>query len=311
MTQPSNSSATISRTLFADEYPFESHFLDLDGHRYHYVDEGTGEPLLMVHGNPTWSFAWRKLISGLRNQSRVLAVDHIGCGFSDKPQDYRYDLRQHIDNLCRFVEHHDLKNVTLFAHDWGGAIGMGVAGRMPERFRRFVLFNTAAFRSTRIPFRISLCRIPVLGTLGVRGLNLFSRAALRMAVEKHDRMTPAVRAGYLAPYNSWRNRIAIDRFVKDIPLRPSHPSYRTLVEVENGLEQFRDSPMLLIWGEQDWCFTPCFLEEFQQRFPQAEALLISDAGHYVFEDAHEVILPRVKEFFREHPLAQGREEGSR
>jgi len=295
-------SVTSLRGGFADEYPFESHFLDLDGLRYHYVEEGEGEPLLMVHGNPTWSFAWRNLIRELRDEYRVLAVDHIGCGLSEKPQNYDYVLARHIDNLCRFLENRELQSVTLFGHDWGGCIGMGAAVQMPERFSRFVLFNTAAFRSTRIPLRIALCRIPVLGKIGVRGLNLFSRAALRMAVVNHSRMTGAVKAGYLAPYNSWRNRIAVHRFVQDIPLKPSHRSYATLVEIENGLAQFRDHPMLFIWGEKDWCFTPAFLKEFQQRFPATETLRLPDAGHYVFEDAHEQILPRVREFLTTHPL---------
>jgi cis-3-alkyl-4-acyloxetan-2-one decarboxylase len=289
------------RTGFEAEYPFASRSLEIDGLRYHYIDEGAGEPLLMVHGNPTWSFAWRKMIAGLKGNSRTLAVDHIGCGFSEKPRDYPYTLRRHVDNLCRFVESLDLRDITLFGHDWGGCIGMGAAVRLPERFRRFVLFNTAAFRSRRIPLRIAVCRIPLLGAIGVRGLNLFSRAALRMAVVDRSRMTPAVRAGYLAPYDGWNNRIAVHRFVQDIPLKPSHPSYDTLVEIENGLEQFRDRPMLFVWGERDWCFTRAFLEEFQRRFPQAETLRLPDAGHYVFEDAPERILPRVRDFLKTDP----------
>lgn len=171
---------------------------------------------------------------------------------------------------------------------------MGVAGRMPHRFARFVLLNTAAFRSTRIPLRISVCRIPLLGALGVRGLNLFARAALSMAVEKQ--LPPDVCAGLVAPYDTWANRVAVQRFVEDIPLDPSHPSYKTLTEVEDGLTQFRDKPMLLIWGMRDWCFTPQFLEEFERRFPNATALRIPDAGHYVFEDAREQVLARIREF---------------
>ena len=290
----------LSRKGFTEEYPFESHFLELDGLRYHYVDEGAGEPLLMVHGNPTWSFAWRNLIKDLSRDYRVLAVDHMGCGFSDKPQDYRYVLEQHVENLCRFVEGVDLAGITLFAHDWGGAIGMGTAQRLPEKFSRFVLFNTAAFRSQRIPLRISVCRIPLFGAAAVRGLNLFARCALRMAVEKHERMTPAVKAGYLAPYDSWSHRIAVLRFVQDIPLSEAHPSYPTLVRIEEGLEAFQHTPILLVWGERDWCFTVDFLEEFQRRFPHAETLRIPDAGHYVFEDAFERIIPRVREFLETH-----------
>ena len=129
-----------SRDGFADEYPFESHWLDLDGVRMHFVDEGPrdGEPVLCVHGNPTWSFIWRRLIRELSPQRRVIAVDHIGCGFSDKPQEYPYRLEQHVTNLRRLIESLDLKNITLVGHDWGGCIGMGAATEVPDRFARFV-----------------------------------------------------------------------------------------------------------------------------------------------------------------------------
>jgi len=295
-----SSDPTDAREGFRDEYPFQSHFADIGGHCMHYIDEGTGETLLFVHGNPTWSFAWRNLIKQLRDDYRVVAIDHIGCGFSDKPHDYSYQLDDRIRDLCEFIEALSLDRVTLCAHDWGGAIGMGAAVRQPHRFSRFVLMNTAAFRSQRIPFRIAICRIPFLGTLALRGLNAFSRAALKMAVQKPNRMTAAVRAGYLAPYNNWGNRIAVQRFVQDIPLADSHPSYQTLMDVEQGLEQFRDIPMLLVWGTRDWCFTTEFLEQFERRFPNAESLRLDDAGHYVFEDAHERIVPRMQEFLTQH-----------
>ncbi len=168
-----HSGTVQSRKGFEDEYPFQSHFLDLEGQRYHYVDEGHGEIVLMVHGNPTWSFAWRNLIKEFSRNYRVLAVDHIGCGFSDKPRRYPYVLEQHIKNLKQFVEALDLEGITLLAHDWGGAIGMGVAGLSPQRFSRFVLFNTAAFRSKRIPFRIAICRIPIFGAIAIRAFNAF------------------------------------------------------------------------------------------------------------------------------------------
>jgi haloalkane dehalogenase len=259
---------------------------------------------LCVHGNPTWSFAWRNLITDLSRDYRVVAIDHIGCGFSDKPQRYEYRLAKHVENLSRFVVGLDLKNVTLLAHDWGGAIGMGAAGNLHERFARFVLFNTAAFRSQRMPWRIAACRWPFLGPIGVRGLNLFAKTALTMAVCKHDRMTASVRAGFLAPYGNWRDRVAILRFVQDIPLAPAHPSYGALVLIEERLALFRKSPMLFVWGMRDWCFTPVFLDEFLTRFPQAEALRLDDAGHYVFEDAQEAIIPRLRAFLAAHPLTR-------
>lgn len=296
MTKTLSNPVQHSRDGFAAEYPFESRFVEIDGHRMHYIDEGNGPTLLMVHGNPTWSFAWRNFVKDLSQDYRVLAIDHLGCGFSDKPQAAEYRLAQHIQNLTDFVTQLDLNEITLFAHDWGGAIGMGAASRLPDRFERFVLFNTAAFRSLEIPWRIAVCRTPVLGSVMLRGLNAFSRAALTMAVSKPERMTKSIRQGYLAPYDSWAHRIAVDRFVKDIPLNKSHPSYQTLTDVEAGLEQFQERPMFLVWGEQDFCFTTNFLKEWQQRFPNAKTLSFPDAGHYVFEDAHEVILPRVREF---------------
>ncbi len=284
----------VSRTAFADEYPFESHFAEIDGQQYHYVDEGEGDVLLFVHGNPSWSFAWRQLIKQFAGTHRCIAVDHVGCGMSDKPQDYPYRLENHISNLVSLVEKLDLQNVTLLAHDWGGAIGMGTAGRLPDRFRQFVLFNTAAFRSKQIPLRIAVCRIPVFGKIAIQGCNGFAGAAVHMAVER--KMKPAVKAGYLAPYDSWANRIATHRFVQDIPLKPGHPSYQTLVGVEDGLAQFVDHPMLFIWGAKDWCFTTDFLKEFQQRFPNADSEVYDDASHYVFEDAHDRIVERLTAF---------------
>ncbi len=282
------------RDGFREEYPFDSHWIEVDGHTMHYVDEGSGPVLLMVHGNPTWSFAWRHLVRELSSDYRVIAIDHLGCGFSAKPQADTYALENHIARLVKFVECLNLTNITLFAHDWGGGIGMGTAGRLPDRFDRFVLMNTAAFRSQRIPLRIAACRIPLLGTLGMQGLNLFSAAALRMASEKP--LSPAARKGLTAPYDSWENRRAVREFVHDIPLRPSHRSYATLKGVEDGLQQFVSSPMLLIWGMKDWCFSPHFYDEFCERFPDAERHPIANAGHYVFEDATAELLAASRRF---------------
>lgn len=285
-------------------YPFASHYLDRDGLRYHYLDEGAGEPLLLVHGNPTWSFYWRRLVSALRGEYRLIVPDHVGCGLSDKPQNYPYLLDTHVANLQALVEHLDLRQVTLIAHDWGGAIGMGCAVRAPSRFARFVLLNTAAFRSQRIPLRIRICRTPVLGQLAVQGFNAFARAALHMATTRSHAWTPAERAGYLAPYDSWAHRIATHRFVLDIPLAPGHPSYDTLTAIEEGLPQFRDRPMQFIWGMRDWCFTPHFLERFEAIFPQAESRRIKDAGHYVVEDAAAEVESTIREFLKRHPLSE-------
>lgn len=281
-------------------YPFASHHLDLQGLRYHYLDEGSGSPLVMVHGNPTWSFYWRNLVTAFRPQFRVVVPDHMGCGLSDKPQDYPYCLDQHIENLTQLVERLDLRGLTLLAHDWGGAIGLGMALRVPERVARLVLFNTGAFPPPSIPWRIRVCRTPGLGPLAVRGGNLFARAALTMAVEQGQRMTPAVRAGLLAPYDSWAHRIAILRFVQDIPTSPRQRTWQTLADLERGLTTLANRPCLLVWGMRDWCFTPRCLERFQALLPSAEVRRIENAGHYVIEDAYEQIVPWVRDFLHEN-----------
>lgn len=277
-------------------YPFEPHFLRVGAHSLHYLDEGPrGAPvLLLLHGNPTWSFYWRDVVQRFRGRFRVVAPDHLGCGLSDKPQAWGYRLAAHVDNVERLVFELGLTGITLAVHDWGGAIGMGFATRRVDLVDRLVIFNTAAFRSSSLPLRIALCRLPLLGPLAVRGLNGFARAALTMATEK--RLPAAVAEGLLAPYGSWTDRIAILRFVQDIPMDPAHPSWPTLLEIEDGLSRLRDKPTLILWGERDWCFTPRFLAEWRWRFPEAGVHAFADAGHYVVEDARERVLEAMDGF---------------
>jgi len=276
-------------------YPFDSHYLDVGGMRMHYVDEGSGPAVVMLHGNPTWSFFYRELIKGLRDRYRVIAPDHIGCGLSDKPQDYPYTLATHIDNLSRLLDHLKIEDVTLAGHDWGGAIGFGWAARIPERVKRFVGFNTAAFFG-RVPLRIRVCRWPILGDVLVRRLNLFARAAIRMASGHRERMTPEVVRGYLLPYESYASRVGVFQFIRDIPVTRSIPSHVVLESIEAALPRFHNRPMAIFWGGKDFCFNDWYLQRWIERFPHAVIHRYADAGHYVVEDAHERILPRLREF---------------
>ncbi|MFT5699299.1 MAG: pimeloyl-ACP methyl ester carboxylesterase [Desulforhopalus sp.] len=280
-----------------ENYPFTSHFHDLNGLKLHYIDEGKGPVIVMIHGNPTWSFYYRNLIHKLKKNYRVVAIDHIGCGLSDKPQKYDYTLSQHIDNVLSVIGALNIDRFSLVLHDWGGAIGMGVAGRSPDKVDKIVVMNTAAFRSSRIPFRIRLCRIPLLGEVLVRLFNGFAWPATFMAVR--NTMNDKVKNGYLAPYNSWKNRIATHRFVLDIPLSEDHPSYHTLVEVEAGLDEIKKLgvPLLIVWGGKDFCFNDSFYNEWKERFPDAESTYYADAGHYVLEDKKDEVNERIATFF--------------
>ncbi len=281
--------------------PFQSHFVDLGGHRLHYLDEGSGPPVVMVHGNPNWSYYWRKLIPALSDTFRCLAVDHIGCGLSDKPGDDRYDytLSRRIDDLEAWLEQLGVQeNITLIAHDWGGMIACGFAVRHPERIARLVMLNTAAFRlpaSKPVPWQLRLARTPVVGALLVRGFNAFSRGAVKSCVTRRP-MPADVAAAYCAPYDSWAHRIAVHRFVQDIPLKPGDRAWDTVLEVEAGLELLNNKRMLIGWGDRDFVFDHHFLAEWQRRFPEAELLRFPDGGHYILEDAAEELIPAIREF---------------
>jgi haloalkane dehalogenase len=282
-------------------YPFASNWLRVNGGRMHYVDEGPGagreatSTLLFVHGNPTWSFHWRRLIGALSGEHRCLAVDHLGCGLSDlQPRPLR--LADHIENLARLITSLDLKHVTLVAQDWGGAIGLGALLADRARFERIVLFNTGAFRPWFIPWRIRACRAPVVGRAAVQGLNVFARAALRMTLSRTRRLEPAVAAGCLAPYGSWSRRAAIDQFVRDIPSSARHPTWGTLEQIESRLPELADMPALLVWGCRDWCFTTECLDRFSAAWPQAEIVRLEDVGHWPVEDAPDDVERAVREF---------------
>jgi haloalkane dehalogenase len=297
------------------EYPFEAHFTRPQGGPWlHYLDEGpTGtsspddSPILCVHGNPSWSFHWRRLIERFGSEHRVVAPDLIGCGFSEQPLDWPYRLRDHVDTVEALVESLDLRRITLVVQDWGGAIGLGVAGRQPERFERLVILNSGAFRSADMPPRIALGRIPVLGTLGIRGLGLFSRLALPWAVERKQ-WSEEERLAYLLPYPDWRRRIAVNAFVKDIPMREDHPSWDELVRIEEALPRLRSKPTTLIWGERDWCFTTAFRDRYRQILPDAESVGLADAGHWVLEDDPDQVLDAMGDFLARHPLPASSED---
>ncbi|MDR1303538.1 MAG: alpha/beta fold hydrolase [Puniceicoccales bacterium] len=285
---------TLPRVL-KEEYPFRGRFLDVgQGNRIHYVDEGEGDAVLMLHGNPTWSFYYRNLIKNLRSTFRCIAIDHMGCGLSDKPQNYSYRLANHIHNAQKVAEYLKLGRFHLVMHDWGCAIGMALAERWPERIESLVIMNGAAFHSSQIPKRIALCKIPLLGTALIRGANAFVRCSNFMASARGLESKAAL--GYKFPYNSWKNRIAIDRFVKDIPLAPSHPSWDTLARIESELFLLSQKKILLLWGEGDFCFTESFLQEWRQFFPKAKGIIYEDCGHYVLEDAGDEAVAEIRRF---------------
>ncbi len=277
--------------------------MDLNGLKYHYLDEGTGDPVIMLHGNPTWSFYYRSLINKLSPDYRIIVPDHIGCGLSDKPDQKRYDyrLKSRVDDLEALAEHLNLKqNISLVVHDWGGMIGMAFALRHRKIIDRIVIMNTAAFlpsENKNMPLRLWIVRnIKPLAAVAVLGFNLFSFSALFLA--SHKGLSKEVRIGLTAPYNSWKNRIATLKFVQDIPVRQKDHSYQLVRNIDNNLHKIKDIPMLICWGEHDFVFDNDYLEQWQRRFPKAKVHTFSNAGHYVLEDAQDQICTLVGNFLK-------------
>ena len=262
-----------------------------------FVDHGPkdGPAVLLLHGNPSWSFLWRNLIIKLAGRGfRVIAPDHIGMGLSARPDKF-LRLEDRIQAVQGLVDFLGPKHFHLGVHDWGGAIGLGLATRCPDRIGNILVTNTGAFLSERIPARIAMCRWPLIGRFLVQGLNGFAWPATWMAVEKP--MAPAVKAGFLAPYRQFAARRAVADFVADIPMELDHPTRATLAAVEAGLPLLKGKHMLLLWGLKDFCFDASFLAGFEQRFPSAQKLIFPSAGHYVLEDAGEAAIDPAADFF--------------
>jgi len=283
-------------------YPFESHWLDISGNRMHFLDEGPRDTpiVLMVHGNPTWSFYYRNLVLALRDRYRCIVPDHIGCGLSDKPANdqYPYTLERRISDLDVLMDHIQPKTkIHLIVHDWGGMIGFGWAVERAEQIGTMIIGNTAAFSlpaGKKFPAALWLVRNTQLGALLVQGMNAFSGIAARVAFKKP--VSAEIRKAYTGPYDSWDNRIATLRFVQDIPLKASDPGYNIVQMTESRLPEFSGKPCLIAWGEKDFVFDLHFLRQWKRIFPQAKVLAYPDCGHYIFEDGGQSLTQAISDF---------------
>ncbi len=297
-------------TFSYPDYPFTPKRLEVrPGIVTSYLDEGPrdGEVIVMLHGNPSWSYYWRHLVLGLKDKYRCIVPDHIGMGLSDKPadKDYRYTLQSRVDDVTRLLDTIGIDGpVTLAVHDWGGMIGFGWALTHEAQVRRLLITNTAAFplpTTKPLPWQLKLGRDMKLGALMIRGFNAFSAGAARDGVMR--KMPDDVRRAYEAPYDSWANRIATLRFVQDIPLREGDPAWTLVSSAAKRLPAYADRPAFIGWGLRDFVFDHHFLEGFRSALPQAEAHAFEDAGHYVLEDKHEVLVPAMRKFLDAHPIA--------
>ena len=261
------------------DYAFTPHWLDLDGLRLHYLDEGAGDPVLLLHGEPTWSFLWRRLIPPLAARRRVVAPDLLGFGRSDKPTDagwYSYD--RHVDTIARLVSELGLERLTVVVHDWGGPIGMRLAVEHEERVERLVILDTgigggSAPSETWLRFRAVVRELG--GALDIGRL---------VAAGTAQGLADDVRAGYDAPFPTAESKAGALAFPELVPTDPAHPSAAAMLRVRDALMRWR-KPVLVVWGAEDAVLPPAVAARFVELLPNAQGpVLLAGASHFLQED---------------------------
>jgi len=294
----------IKNETFGGSFPFAPHYYTSNGFDMHYVDEGKGEPVVMLHGDPTWGYLYRAFIPTISRSHRCIVPDHMGMGKSGVPlEPYPYRLQHHIANLEALLLHLDVQNITLVVHDWGGPVGLGFAVRHPQRIKRLVLLNTWAFArwpGGPFPRLLEIIRSE-RGENFVLKRNGYLEPALTGTTYHTENLTPAVMEAYKAPYPVPETRTALLCWSRDIPVQASDPSYAEMKHIEEGLPQFSNLPILIIWGMKDPVLPPSVLRLWQALYPQAITHEIEDASHFLQEDAPERVVGYIDEFLRANP----------
>ncbi len=277
------------------EYPFESHYFQVAAGNMHYVDKGSGAPVVMLHGNPTWSFLYRKLIQRLSPAYRCIAPDFLGFGLSDKPRDWSYLPEEHAGTLTDLIHELELKNITLVVQDWGGPIGMAYATAHPDNIARVVVMNTWAWPVNRDPHYLvfSLFMGGPIGRMLIRKRNFFANNVMRGAFGDKSRLIHEIHEQYLRALPFEDDRKGCSVFPGQII--GSTPWLRT---IRQGLPALRHKPALLVWGMKDIAFREKELRRWQQVFPGAETIRLQSVGHFVQEEAPEELADAVETFLR-------------
>ena len=289
---------------FGGTWPFEPRFFDTDSGRLHYVDEGPrdGRSVVMLHGNPTWSYLYRRFIPALTDAGhRAIALDLLGFGRSDKLDDESaYAISLHVERLEELLGSLDLNDACLVVHDWGGPIGLPWAVRNRDTVTRLMILNTFA---PRLPgpmgqgFSVRMLRLPGIGELAAKVRpGITESFLLGNGVRHHDRLDANVKEAYRAPHPDRASRAGTLAFPRQVPLRDDTPVARQTRETADALERdFRDRPARICWGMRDVLFGEAVLDMWRAVLPQASVTRIEDAGHFVQEDAHERVIPELLE----------------
>lgn len=273
-------------------FPFQSRFITLDnGARLHYVDEGTGPALLLLHGNPTWSFLYRDIIPELKNNFRLIAPDYPGFGLSDPPENYTFTAEEHAQAISEFVQKLQLEDMSIMMQDWGGPIGFYVALENPHRVSRFIIGNTWAWPLERTGQKIfSKLMGGLPGQFGAWCCNGVVRFFMSKGVV--DKLKDKVFAMYLAPFKHRHQRTPTYIFPAQLT-----DAKLFLSNIQQQINTLSDRPALLVWGMRDFAFQQPELSRFESIFKNHQTVLLKNAGHFIQEDAPEEICDAIRKFY--------------
>ena len=295
-----NATPALPDWLDTTIYPFDNRYLRVDDHLVHYIDEGSGPVLLLLHGNPSWSFAYRNIITELSGQFRCIALDYPGFGLSTAGTGYTFTPQEHSKVVERFITELGLTDVRMMVHDWGGPIGLGVAGRRPERFHSLIIGNTWAWpaQGTRHIAMFSRVAGNRLSRWLIRRFNAFVVWLLPAGVNRP--LTPAEKAAYRRPFPTPESRQPVAAFPREILA-----SHHFLAKVEEGLAGLTDKPVLLVWGSADIGFRESERLRFEATFPRHHTRILIGAKHLIQECDPHAISQAIRDFEHNPPQAPG------
>lgn len=291
---------------FDGTFPFAPHFSTAPGFRMHYVNEGDGEPIVMLHGEPTWGYLYRRFIPPLANTHRVVVPDHMGFGKSETPQDREYTLKTHVDNLAALIEELDLRDITFVAQDWGGPIASAYAVRHLDRVKRFCLLNTViaggrAGGGERPPtpwfqwigkHHEAGTLSETLGHLGSNVLSVMKIIGFENSAVVDDTWIRA----YSAPFPDKESCLGAIEFPLDAYLRRMVPY---ILEERDNIPRLAEKPAMLVEGMRDHAIDPeVAISGFKAMYPRGPVVRLEQAGHFCQEDAPEIIVPLIQQFLQ-------------
>lgn len=282
-------------------FPFQHRYMELESLKIHYIDEGEGPVMVLFHACPFWSFSFREVIKEFSRDHRVIAMDLLGFGLSDKPAEFDYTINGYVAVLEEFLWRLGLNKMIFVLHGWGGTVGMGYAVRHPNFISSLVIMNSIAFSGHKLPWQLRLCRLPALGSLLVKCFLLYGSG--------HAALAPEVKNAYLLPFREEYSKsqnplLPVQKFIGSIPAVPEDDAAQSILSIESGLWSFRMKPVCIIWASHDFLYNRKALRLWHKCLPGAEIHTLERTTHYILEEQPETFNDILRDFLKKNNLQE-------